>query len=352
MVGGDENVGAAELVHDDAHKVFDLSDGVLASRENSSVGGVAGLVHLVMVDVNDLHALHKGGSLRTLHPDNVIVFQGDTGAVCTFQYLVPVSRVRRQSVRGDGKQPACLLGHLQLFVGQQSGHAEFCHGREDAAHAVQRYLALRFPLELLGKLRGHLIAEGVGDDDKDAVVVGLDLGVVEIHLLRHFQNPAILRKILRRRVRPVLSKLTEEPVGVQALHLFHDVLEQIIQQGVGDLQTTLEAEVELPVVAVHTIIVRRVLLPNPMRLHGVEPGGVLQKERLHIGDLQQPFIIAGYAVVPDHRPPLFHGGLDGVHLNDLVADLLHQRRQDALVDAGEHFGVRQVFNGQLRETLR
>ena len=88
-----------------------------------------------------------------------------------------------------------------------------------------------------------------------------------------------------------------------------------------------------------------------MRLNGVEPGRVLHEEGLHIGNLKKTVIIAGHAVIPDHRAALLNGSLDHIHLNDVIADFLHQRCQDTLVDAWEHFRIHQILNGQLAEAL-
>ena len=89
-----------------------------------------------------------------------------------------------------------------------------------------------------------------------------------------------------------------------------------------------------------------------MRLNGVKPSRVLHEEGLHVGDLKKTVIIAGHAVIPDHRAALLNGSLDHIHLNDVIADFLHQRCQDTLVDAREHFRIHQILNGQFAESLR
>ena len=89
-----------------------------------------------------------------------------------------------------------------------------------------------------------------------------------------------------------------------------------------------------------------------MRLNGVEPGRVLHKEGLHVGNLKKTVIIAGYAVVPDHCAVLLNGSFDHVNLNDVIADFLHQRCQDTLVDARENFRIHQILNSQFAKALR
>ena len=109
---------------------------------------------------------------------------------------------------------------------------------------------------------------------------------------------------------------------------------------------------ELPIVGVHPVIIRCVLRPDLMRHNGMETGRVLHKEGLHVGNLKKAVIVAGNTVIPDHCPTLFNSSLDGIHLNNLIADFLHQRGQDCLVNAWEAFRVRQIFNRQLCKALR
>ena len=89
-----------------------------------------------------------------------------------------------------------------------------------------------------------------------------------------------------------------------------------------------------------------------MRLNGVEPSRVLHEEGLHVGDLKKTVIIAGHAVIPDHCAAFLNGSFDHVHLDDVIADFLHQCCQDTLVDARENFRIYQILNGQLTEALR
>ena len=109
---------------------------------------------------------------------------------------------------------------------------------------------------------------------------------------------------------------------------------------------------EQPIVGVHPVVVRRVLFPNTMRLNCMETGRVLHEKGLHVGNLKKTVIIAGYAVIPDHRAALLNGSLDHVHLDDAITDFLHQRCQDTLVDAREYFRIHQILNSQFAEALR
>ena len=79
---------------------------------------------------------------------------------------------------------------------------------------------------------------------------------------------------------------------IQPLYLVHHLLEQVIQQRVGFLQAALETQMEQSVICIHPVIVRGILLPNPMRFNGMETGRVLCKERLHIGNLKQALVVA------------------------------------------------------------
>lgn len=119
---------------------------------------------------------------------------------------------------------------FQLLVGQQRGHAILGHGREQPFAAAEGHLALYFPLKGLCKRGSNFIAEGVRHDYKNPILTGPHLLDIEIGLLGHLQDMAVLFQVFRAGIRPVLAQLAEEPMGVQPLYLVHHLLEQIIQQ--------------------------------------------------------------------------------------------------------------------------
>ena len=102
------------------------------------------------------------------------------------------------------------------------------------------------------------------------------------------------------------------------------------------------ALMEFPVIGVHNIVFRRIFLPHFRRLHGVESGRVFLEEGLHLGYLQDAFIVVLHIVVPDAGTALLYGLGDRVHVDDVVADLSHQLHEDDLVNARENLGLHQI----------
>ena len=127
------------------------------------------------------------------------------------------------------------------------------------------------------------------------------------------------------------------------------MLEKIVQQLVGYLEAALEAQMELPVAGIHTVIILRVVLPQVFGNRLMESCCVLLEERLHLRNLQQPFIIAGHKVVPNHGAAFFYCGLNCLNLDDMILDLGHQLGQDHFIDAEEAFRIHQIFDGQFDE---
>ena len=128
--------------------------------------------------------------------------------------------------------------------------------------------------------------------------------------------------------------------------------EQVGQFLVIILQALGIALMELPVIGVHDVVFRRVFLPHFCRLHSMEPCGVFLEEGLHLGNLQDAFIVVLHIVVPDTGTAFFHGLGDRVHVNNVVADLGHQLHEDNLVDAWEDLSLHQIGHLQLHEPLR
>ena len=311
MVGSNQDIRAAPLVGDDAHHVLQLFDGFRAGAEDVLLV-MTGSVNGVVVDVHDVHALDEPLPLRALHADDVLVFEGNTVRIRAFQQLIAVS--------GFCGLPICQYGeaiHLagfqldrQLFVRKQRSHAEFGNRGEDALHTRQGDICLRFPLQLLGQGRRHLIAHGVGDDDVDLGIGRRDLRPIEFRLLRHFQNPAILPQIIRTGIRPVGAQLPQEPVDVQPFHLILDQAEAVGQLHVIALEAVRVAHMELPIIGVHAVVFLGVFLPDLVRLHCMEAGGVRLEERLHQGNLQDALVVVHHIVVPHAGAALFHGSGD------------------------------------------
>ena len=244
MIRSDNHIRTAKLIDNDTDQILDFCDCIITGREYGAVRGMTGLIYLIVVDVNDIHALDQSLTLHTLETNDVVVFQRNTVGIIGFQYLVSVSGICRLSVSQNAKDTVAARNDLQLLMRQQSCHTELRDRREDRFTAVQRYLALHLPLKLLRKGGCHFIAESIRDDHKDTVVVGFDLGLIEVNLLRHFQNATIRLQILSTGIRPVLTELPKIPVRIETFDLLRDMFEKVIQQRIGSLQALLEAEME------------------------------------------------------------------------------------------------------------
>ena len=94
-------------------------------------------------------------------------------------------------------------------------------------------------------------------------------------------------------------------MGIKPFHLIYNVLEQIIQQKIGGFQTSLEAKVELPVIAIHLIIIFRIVLPDFTSLCQMESGRMFFEELLHLRYLQNTIIEVGKAFIPSAGTAFF-----------------------------------------------
>ena len=138
---------------------------------------------------------------------------------------------------------------------------------------------------------------------------------------------------------------------IESFHFINNVLEQIIQQNIGSLQTLLEAQVEQAVVGIHLIIAFRIFFPDTFCFCGMESGRVFLEEALHICHLQDTIIEILKRLIPRTGSSLFNGGSNRIHINDMVADLCHQLCQNHFVDAWKALSSCQIANRQLFKPL-
>ena len=193
---------------------------------------MTGLIYFVMVDINDIHALHKRLTICTLQTNDIIVFQRNAGSVCCLENLVPVSGLGRLAIRQNTMDSVAALNHLQLLMGEQRSHAELRNRRENGLAAFKGYLALHFTLKLVREGCCHFIAERIGNNHKNPVLAVTDLAPIEVHLLRNLQHPTKLRHVVSAGIRPVLPQRAKEPVRIQSFHLVCNMLKQVIQKWV------------------------------------------------------------------------------------------------------------------------
>ena len=83
----------------------------------------------------------------------------------------------------------------------------------------------------------------------------------------------------------------------------------------------------------------------------MEARSVIVEECLHVGNMENTLVIAGNCVIPHHRATLFYNSADSVHIDDIVADVLHKMFQNALVDAREALCILQIFNLHIIKAL-
>ena len=144
MIRSNNHIRTAKLVDDDTDQILDLCDCIITSREHGAVRGMAGLVHLIVVDVNDIHALDQSLTLQTLEANDVVVFQSNAVGIVGLQHLISVSGICRLSVCQNAENTVAAGNDFQLLMRQQGCHTELCNCRE--YRLTRRYfnLALRF----------------------------------------------------------------------------------------------------------------------------------------------------------------------------------------------------------------
>ena len=111
------------------------------------------------------------------------------------------------------------------------------------------------------------------------------------------------------------------------------------------------AQVELPVAAVHAVVIGGVFLPDVTCLDGMEARSMFGKESLHVGHLHHAVVESRHRVIPDTGAALFHGGRNGIGINDLMRHILHELFEDALIDAGEALSVCQFADLHLHKAV-
>ena len=113
---------------------------------------------------------------------------------------------------------------------QQSRHTELRDRREHRRTRCEYRLPLHRAPQLRSKLRRHLIAQRIRHNNKDASPALPHTVRIERRLLRHPRDPAVLRQILRNRIRPVLTELREEKMHIQPLRALCERLKKIIKR--------------------------------------------------------------------------------------------------------------------------
>ena len=74
VVSGNIHTSTTELITDDSYNVFDFFDCIITCREYHAVRSMACFIHLIVIDVNDIHSLNQGTSFRTFHRCNIFIF--------------------------------------------------------------------------------------------------------------------------------------------------------------------------------------------------------------------------------------------------------------------------------------
>ena len=138
---------------------------------------------------------------------------------------------------------------------------------------------------------------------------------------------------------------------IESFHFIDNVLEQIVKQDIGSLQALLEAQMEQTVIGIHLIVAFRVFFPDAFCFSGMESSRMFLEEVLHIRHLQDTVIEILKRLIPCTGSPLFYGGSNRVHINDMVADLCHQLCQNHFIDTRETFGSCQIVHCQLLKPL-
>ena len=185
VVGGNIHTSTTELITDNSHNIFDFFNCIIACREYHAVRSMTCLIHLIVIDINDIHALNQCTSFRTPHRCNIFIFQGYAIAVCSLKNFIAIACVRRHSVCQNLQVTVTALIDGQLLVWKQCSHTKLCDGRENTCTRAKRNLALRFTTKLLCQRCCHFITESIWYDDKYTIIFVLYLLVIEIHLLWH-----------------------------------------------------------------------------------------------------------------------------------------------------------------------
>ena len=81
--------------------------------------------------------------------------------------------------------------------------------------------------------------------------------------------------------------------------------------------------VELPIIGVHLVIFCRVFLPNLCRFNRVETRRMRFVESLHLGNLQDAFVVILDIIVPNAGTSHFHSLSNRMGIDDIVANLGH-----------------------------
>ena len=116
MIRSNNHIRTAKLVDDDTNQILDLCDCIITGREHGAVRGMAGLVHLIVVDVDDIHALDQSLTLQTLEANDVVVFQSNAVGIVGLQHLISVSGICRLSICQNTEDTVAAGNNFQLLM--------------------------------------------------------------------------------------------------------------------------------------------------------------------------------------------------------------------------------------------
>ena len=172
VVGGDEDVGGVG-VRDLLHQVDDVAQRVLDGLEDLSLGArlVAGGVDAVVVDVQDPVGLEELATL--LGAEGLEVLGLDRRAADASQGSCGGGRCRWSA--GRRRARSCASAEcLRVRVRQQCRHAELRVARQHPEDGLEVGVEAVLLADAGAKLVGHLVAQGVGDDDDGLLVAVAD----------------------------------------------------------------------------------------------------------------------------------------------------------------------------------
>ena len=313
---------------------------------------MARLVNAIMIEIDHLHPLHKRGTLRTLHPDERRIFQRAALWLGSAQNLLPIPRLRRLPIRTHRDTAAPFLLHRERRMRQQSRHTELRDRREHRRTRREYRLPLHRAPQLRSKLRRHLIAQRIRHNNKDASPALPHTVRIERRLLRHPRDPAVLRQILRNRIRPVLTELREEKMHIQPLRALCERLKKIIKRRMRRRQRCPEMKMKRTVIRIHAIVFPHIGIPNHMRLCAVKSLRVLLIKFLHLRELIQPLVVMCERIIKCRAAPSLHSRKHPRRIRCAAARRLQQRRQNTDMEAGKALRIEEIHRGHTGKTRR
>ena len=107
----------------------------------------------------------------------------------------------------------------------------------------------------------------------------------------------------------------------------------------------------MPVISIHLVVIFRILLKYFMCLHSMESCRMSKIELLHVSHFENAFIEVLYMIIPEAGAAFLYNGINQIHIDNAIADIRHDLRENTLINAWKHLRIHEFFYRKIHETI-